>query len=242
MFLYPEPHLAGYVAEVFREIAFYTLLFAVFLLLVGYGLKSAPQYKYVSRNLGLFFLFTFLLIQILFKWGMDVLYVLLIAVSVVFVLSTVMSAYKALKQKVINTKKWAVLISSLILYNGILLLPIENKLILVMAITIPHNIQYLTFVNFFNRKFYTNSKQEHGLAKRMSQKIGLFLIISFVYAVLYESFRTGSKFLPLGITAEERYVIANFIAVFFLSMSLHHYYLDAIIWRVRKDKEISETV
>jgi hypothetical protein len=41
------------------------------------------------------------------------------------------------------SKKRAVFTVSLVLYHGILFLPIENKFVLVMAITIPHNIQYL---------------------------------------------------------------------------------------------------
>lgn len=240
-FLYPESHLVDYMHQMWKSIAFYTLLFSVFLLLAGYVFKSLPQYKYVSRNLGHFFFFVFILIQLLLKWGTDVLYVILAAVLILFVVSSIMSIRKGVKQKMFNKKKWAVLVSSLILYGGILLLPIENKSIVVMAITIPHNIQYLTFVNFFNSRFYSNSTKDHGLAKKMSQKIGYFIVISFLYSVLYESFRTGTKFLPLG-TSETQYVIGNVIAVFFLSVSLHHYYLDAVIWRVRKDKNISDSV
>lgn len=240
-FIFPEAHLKDYITEMWNKIALYTLFFSIFLLLVGYVFNSLPQYKYVSRNLGLFFLGVFVLLKMFLNWGTDVLYVVLSGVVLLFVISTAMSIQKALKQKLLNKKKWAVLISSLVLYGGILLLPIENKSVLVMAVTIPHNIQYLTFVNFFNSKFYSASKKEHGLAKRMSQKIGYFIVISFLYSVLYESFRTGTKYVSFG-TPEMQYIIGNLIAVFFLSMSLHHYYLDAVIWRVRKDKNISDSV
>lgn len=240
-FFYPETHLIDHINQVWNKIATATLVFSIILLLIGYVFKSLPQYKYVSRNLGAFFFSVFVFMKLLLIWGTAILYILLAVVTLLFAVSTIISIQKALKQKRFNKKKWAVLISSFILYGGILLLPIENKSILVMAITIPHNIQYLTFVNFFNSKFYTNSKQEHGLAKRMSQKIGYFIAISFLYSVLYESFRTGTKFLMLG-TPETHYIIVNVIAVFFLSMSLHHYYLDAVIWRVRKDQKISQSV
>lgn len=241
-FIFPEPYLKDYIAEMWNKIALYTLFFSIFLLLIGYAFNSLPQYKYVSRNLGAFFLGTFVFMKVLLSWGPDVLYVILSVVIVLFLISTLMSIRKALKQKLFNKKKWSVLISSLILYSGILLLPIENKAILVMAITIPHNIQYLTFVNFFNSKFYLASKKEHGLATRMSRKIGYFIVISFLYSVVYETFRTGTKFVPLSESEEHQYIITNVIAVIFLSMSLHHYYLDAVIWRVRKDKNISESV
>lgn len=240
-FIFPEAYLKDYMTEMWNKIALYTLFFSIFLLLVGYVFNSLPQYKYVSRNLGLFFLGTVVLLKMLLSWGTDVLYVVLGSVVLLFLISGTVSIQKALKQKLFNKKKWAVLISSLVLYSGILLLPIENKSVLVMAITIPHNIQYLTFVNFFNSKFYSISKKEHGLAKRMSQKIAYFIVISLLYSVLYESFRTGTKYIYFG-TQETQYIAGNVIAVFFLSMSLHHYYLDAVIWRVRKDKNISESV
>lgn len=241
-FIYPEFHLADYMNRMWNAIAFYTVLFSIALLLVGYVFKSRPQYKYVSRNLGLFFLGVFVLMKALLNWGMIVLYAVLAGVVILFLVAAFMSIRKAVKQQLFNRKKWAVLVASLVLYGGILLLPVENKSVLVMAVTIPHNIQYLTFVNFFNAKFYSNSPKDHGLAKRMSQKVGFFIMVSVVYAVVYESFRTGTRFLPLGVPEETQYVIGNAIAVVFLSMSLHHYYLDAVIWRVRKDKDISETV
>lgn len=241
-FITPEPGLVEYVAQKWTEISLYTLLFSVILLLIGYVFQSRPQYKYVSRNLGLFFLAVFVLMQALLKWGTNVLYVVLTGVVLLFVVSLVMSIRKAINQQVLNTKKWAVLISSLVLYGGILLLPIENKSIVVMAITIPHNIQYLTFVNFFNYNYYSASKQEHGIAKKMAQKAVFFIAVSFIYAVVYELFRTGTKFISFGVAPETEYVLGNAIAILFLSMSLHHYYLDAVIWRVRKDKSISQSV
>lgn len=241
-FIFPEPHLTESVAQKWGDISLYTFLFSLCLLLIGYVFKSLPQYKYVSRNLGLFFFAVFIVMQALLKWGTDVLYVLLVGVILLFAVSLVMSIRKVVHQKVLNTKKWAVLISSLVLYGGILLLPIENKSIVVMAITIPHNIQYLTFVNFFNYKYYSTSKQEHGIARKMAQKAGFFIMVSFIYAIVYESFRTGTKFISFGLAPDAQYVLGNAIAVIFLSMSLHHYYLDAVIWRVRKDAKISQAV
>jgi hypothetical protein len=240
-FIFPEPHLKEYIAEMWNKIALSSLFFSIFLLLVGYAFNSLPQYKYVSRNLGLFFFATFVLMKSLLHWETDTLFVILFVIILLFLVATIMSIRKAIEQKLFNKKKWAVLISSLVLYGGILLLPIENKSVVVMAITIPHNIQYLTFVNFFNSKFYSTSKKEHGLAKRMAQKVSYFIVVSFLYSVLYESFRTGTKYISFG-TPEVKYIVGNVIAVFFLSMSLHHYYLDAVIWRVRKDKEIRDTV
>lgn len=241
-FIAPDAASAVYVIGMWSKIAMFSLGLSIVLLLVGYVIKVIPQYKHVSRNLGWFFLFTFVLMQALLTRGSDILYVILAITVCIFIISTAVSISKAVKFGKFNTKKWAVLISSLILYNGILLLPVENKIVLVMGITIPHNIQYLTFVNFFNARYYSNSIKNHGLAKTMSQKIGLFILLSFIYSILFETFRTGTKYIPLGISGESLYLLVNTVGVVFLSMALHHYYMDAVIWRVRKDKNLSEAV
>lgn len=80
------------------------------------------------------------------------------------------------------------------------------------------------------------------MAKKMAQKAVFFIAASFIYAVVYELFRTGTKYILTGVAPETEYVLGNAIALLFLSMSLHHYYLDAVIWRVRKDKNISQSV
>lgn len=241
-FIHPDINTESYVMQMWSKLTMFSLIISIVLLLAGYVIKVIPQYKYVSRNLGWFFLFTFIFMKALLARGADVLYVLLAIAIVIFIVSSVISVLKAIRFGRFNTKKWGVLISSLVLYNGILLLPIENKTVLVMAITIPHNVQYLTFVNFFNAKYYGNSTKNHGMAKTMSQKIGLFILMSFIYSILFETFRTGTRYMSFGFSNENVYLLANIIGVIFLSMVLHHYYMDAIIWRVRKDKDLSKNI
>lgn len=153
-----------------------------------------------------------------------------------------MSISKAIKFGKFNQGKWAVLISSVVLYNGILLIPVEQKYLLVMAVTIPHNIQYLAFVNFFNQKYYSDPKLDFGWARKLTERFGLLLIISLVYAILFEGMRTGARYMPIENGNDSVFLIRNAVAIFFISMVLHHYYLDAVIWRVRKDKDLSDKV
>jgi hypothetical protein len=232
-----------YVLDTWKEISIACLVISGIFLLVGFALKVIPQYKYVSRNIGFLFLGAFLLIQLITKNGSNTLLsgVLLLLIFI-FVLSSIMSISKAIKFGKFNQGKWAVLISSLVLYNGILLIPVDQKYLLIMAVTIPHNIQYLAFVNFFNQKYYSNPKLDFGWARKLTERFGLFLMISLIYAILFEGMRTGARYMPIENGNDSLFLIRNAVAIFFISMVLHHYYLDAVIWRVRKDKDLSDKV
>jgi hypothetical protein len=239
----PNINQLPYILDLWQKISLFCLILGAVFLLVGFVFKSAVVYKFVSRNLAYYFLGIFLFIRCIqfqgFDWTMNL---LLIILALLFFTSLIFTIVKANKRNSSNPRKWAVLISSLILYTGVLLFPIEHKYVLVMAVTLPHNIQYLSFVKFFNEKVYLNSTKKHGLAKAMTQKMGLFIIISFVYALLFEAGRTGIKFLPLHEWGDGGFIIRNVILLFFISMVLHHYYLDAVIWRVRKDENLKDVV
>lgn len=235
--LTPNANDMMYIVEYWGKLAGSCLILSLLFLLVGFVLKSRVQYKFVSRNLGFYFLGLFILIKLILNNGSDVvLDTILVLLAIVFALSLVMSIRKAMQLGRFNTGKWAVLISALVLYNGILLLPldIENKTILVIGITIPHNIQYLTFVNFFSQKQYANSEKDHGFARILSRKILLFLGVSLLFSLVFELGRIGTGFFA----APDSWLLKNTVAIIFLSFVLHHYYLDAVIWRVRKDETL----
>ncbi len=237
----PNANDLMYIVEFWGKLAACCLILSMVFLLVGFALKTRVQYKFVSRNLGFYFLGLFILIKLILNNGSDVvLNTILVLLGIVFAISLFMSLQKALKFGKFNTGKWAVLISSLVLYNGILLLPldIENKTILVIGITIPHNIQYLTFVQFFSSKQYSNSDKDHGFAKVLSRKVILFLAVSLLFSLVFELGRIGTGFFA----APDSWLLKNTVAIVFLSFVLHHYYLDAVIWRVRKDKNLSDTL
>jgi hypothetical protein len=147
-------------------------IFGIFFLLVGFVLKSAPQFKFVSKNIGIFLTFTFILIRWILSSGAEqALNAILILLVILFILSLFLVVKRTIDKKIKNPEKWMVLISTLILYNGILFLPIDNKIILAMAITIPHNIQYLAFTKVFSKRFYENSKKDHGFATVLAKKL-----------------------------------------------------------------------
>jgi hypothetical protein len=167
-----------------------------------------------------------------------VLYAILIVLIVLFIFSFMLTLQKAYKFGKLNVRKWAMLLSALVLYWGVLALPIENTGLIIIGITIPHNIQYLTFVGLFNKKHYSGSTKNHGLATILSQKVILFFIVSVLFSFVFELGRTGTMMNLF--TEPDAFILKNIVSFLFLSLVLHHYYLDAVIWRVRKDESLSK--
>ncbi|MES2799595.1 MAG: hypothetical protein V4638_06235 [Bacteroidota bacterium] len=237
----PPAEQLQYVLEFWEKIAISCCGVGLLFIFIGFALKVVPQFKKVSQNVGFLFLGFFIIIKWILEAGKDpVLNFLLIALIVLFVLSSAIVIRRTVVHKIYNKEKFLVLISSLILYNGIALIPLENIHLFAMAVTFPHNIQYLRFVNVFNKRYYENSKNDHGFAKVLATKTLLFFALSLIYSVVFEAFRTGIASLPIYTSSFDYF--RNLISVLFLGIVLHHYFLDAVIWRVRKDKDLSEIV
>lgn len=249
-FFTPKAEEALYVFDKWHQVSLACFVIALFFALIGFVIKSRPQYTFVSRNLAYYFFGIFLFIQSVLKSGFEstILFCLLAMVSL-FIVSISITIYKAIQFGKFNTRKWAVFIGSLLLYNVVLMLPVDNQFLLIMGITTPHNIQYLKFVNVFNLKQYSNSNANHGIAKTLSKRLGLFLIVSIVFATIFEFFRTGARFIPdlmvepgQAFASNTVYFLSNALVLVFISLVLHHYYLDAVIWRVRKDEKLNKNI
>jgi hypothetical protein len=237
----PNANELAYVLEFWGKISALTLVLGLFFLVIGFAINARPQFKYVSRNLGYYFVGIFILIKLILVNGSDkVLYGVLIALILIFLISLIITLQKAFKFGKLNIRKWAMLLSALVLYWGVLSLPIDNKGLIIIGITIPHNIQYLVFVGLFNKKHYANSTKNHGLATILSQKAILFFIVSVIFAFAFELGRTGTN-LNL-FTQPDAFILKNIVAFLFLSLVMHHYYLDAVIWRVRKDEDLGKDI
>jgi hypothetical protein len=239
----PKADQLTYILDFWQKISLTIMLLGMFFLLIGYAVKSLPQYKFVSRNLGWLFVGLFILVRWILSSGKDVpLISIMVVLAAVFVFSLYKSIVLERRRKSFNKDKWMVLISSLILYNVVLLIPIENKFVMIMAITIPHNIQYIGFTGVFNKRYYTGSNKEHGIAKFLTEKTLLLFVVSVFYAIVFELSRTGIRYVDWFDSNDTMRFIRNIIGVFFLAMVWHHYYLDAVIWRVRKDKDLSKNL
>jgi hypothetical protein len=236
----PDMNESPYVLEFWGKISAFMLVLGLFFLVIGFAINARPQYKFVSRNLGYYFIGIFILIKLILVNGSDkVLKMILICLAVLFVFSLILTLQKAFKFGKLNIRKWAMLMSALVLYWGVLSLPIDNTLIII-GITIPHNIQYLSFVGLFNKKHYSGSTRNHGLAAILSQKVIFFFIVSVLFSFVFELGRTGTAL--DFFTESNSIVLKNLIAFLFLSLVMHHYYLDAVIWRVRKDENLGKDI
>ena len=237
----PNANELNYVLEFWGKISAFMLVLGLFFLVIGFAINARPQYKYVSRNLGYYFVGIFILIKLILANGSDkVLYILLVVLTIIFVVSLILTVLKAIQFGKLNVRKWAMFISALVLYWGVLSLPLDNKMLIIIGITIPHNIQYLAFVGLFNKKHYANSAQNHGLATILSQKAILFFIVSVLFSFVFELGRTGTTMNLF--TEPDAFILKNIVAFLFLSLVLHHYYLDAVIWRVRKDDNLGKDI
>ena len=235
----PTANELPYVLDFWDKLAGTTLLLGLVFLLVGFVLKVRAQYKFVSRNLGFYFLGIFVLIKSILSYGSDLVLNFLFGVlAITFVVSLAITVQKALSFGKFNTRKWAMLASALLLYWGILSIPVDNNFLLVIGITTPHNIQYLAFVQLFNKKQFETSPNDHGIARFLTQRVLLFFGVSLVFSALFEFGRTGTIYF----TDTNSFILRNTVAIFFLSLVLHHYYLDAVIWRVRKDEKLSKNI
>lgn len=216
-----------------------TTCFILFLILGGIALCAKKfQFSLPARNVSIFCLFVGLLIKLFMKWDVSlILTSIFCIIAGVFIVSLIQSIRFQIKQKSINKQKWAVLISTLILYFGIILFPVQgDKFIIVAAITLPHNIQYLAFVPIFSRKQYKQDKKDHGLAKKLSTHVVSLFVLGMFFSIIFEFGRTGTQF----ILSTNFNGLKIFFSIFFIVLILHHYYLDAVIWKFSKDKEINK--
>lgn len=239
----PEANQLDYIIALWDKLSLAILLLGLILLAVGFSKSSRAQYKFTGRNIAFSLIGIFVLYQLIkTNSAQHILLGALVITSLIFLVSLIQTIRFQLKNKTKNPEKWMVLIGTLLLYAIIIPLPIENKFVMVMGITLPHNIQYLAFTKVFAKKYYGSSQRDHGLARVFMEKTGLFVVISIIYAIVFESMRTGVRFLPIDPSNEALQYARNLFSVFFLGMVMHHYYLDAIIWRVRKDTELSKSV
>lgn len=235
----PLPEMISFIKEYVTSLAYCCFGFAAIFGLIAF-LSKRFQYQLPARNMALYTFACGVLMLFFVRYdAFSVLWNLFLILFAVFVFSLIQSVLIQRKQETPNFRKWAVLITTLLLYAGILFLPVSDKTIVVMAITLPHNIQYLAFVPLFSRKQYEKSSNNHGIAKKWSEKIIWLFVFGIVFASVFELGRIGSNFWLKG---PELFLLQNTIGMFFLCLILHHYYLDAVIWKFGKDESLEKTI
>lgn len=235
----PAAEQYHFVIAYWHRLAKLSFVFSLLFALTGFFYRKRLFAKpFIS--LALYCAFVGLLIVTILAYDYKlVLYCLLIVCTLLFLVSLLFSIYLQRQEACFNHRKWLVFGCSLLLYCGAFLFPIEgSKYIVVAAITIPHNIQYIAFVPIFSKRQYSLSNYEHGVAEWLAERVIIFIVLGLFFAVFFELGRSGSQhFLP-----DSMLLTKNFIAVFFATMALHHYYLDAVIWKFSKNKSLKSSL
>lgn len=134
-----------------------------------------------------------------------------------------------------NFPKWLLLFSVLFTYNVVFHLKIPI-FILYAAVTIFHNIQYHKIIHFHNvNKYYEAEQKKHGFAVTLTQKILVFASLAILFNII--------SYVPRIASSQMDALIPNYIlSTLFWGVAFHHYVLDAIIWRIKKDKQLKENL
>lgn len=244
VYLYtPRPSQEAYVINFAEKIVYLNFICAIIFGAIALTVKKF-QYSLPAKNMAFYCLGIGLLTHAFITYPYkSVLYVLLVAFALIFIVSFIQSILLQRKEADINRRKWEVFATSLILYWGVIFFPIYYDIdgqygIIVAAITLPHNIQYLAFVPAFSRNLYRESKADHGIAKFLAKRVVMLFFIGVLFSMVFELGRNGSMYL---LPEDSSWTPTKMgISVFFLSIVLHHYYLDAVIWKFGRDKELQK--
>lgn len=116
----------------------------------------------------------------------------------------------------------------LVTYNFFLLIPLPT-LVPLMCLTIFHNIQYHRMVRFYNVNVYTedHAAERNGLAATLTRKLAVFGVLALAWSFLIVAPRSAAE---MFLASEP---LKALIGGLFWGAAFHHYYLDAVIWRLR---------
>jgi hypothetical protein len=144
---------------------------------------------------------------------------------------------RALRGEPLDAPKYLLLAAAIPMHWIVLLTPMPQKTIAVVAIlTIYHNLQYHRLVWFHNRK-YAGARGRHGAAELISRRLLYYLAFGVLFGLWYQ--------LPRRLIGEaygQRSLPTQLAASFFWGYAFVHYYLDSKIWRVRRDPSIGKAL
>lgn len=135
-------------------------------------------------------------------------------------------------------KNWNIpkflLMGSVLFTHNIVLLSVSDFLLISACLTIFHNIQYHRIVRYFNVNHY--HKGMAGMAVKLTDKLGHFVFVALVFSVLVFFLRGSTTLVESGLL--QMILITSVIN----GISLHHYFLDGLIWKTSKDLSLSASL
>ena len=142
----------------------------------------------------------------------------------------------------LNVPKYLLLAAAIPMHWVVLLTPMPNKAIAIVAIlTIYHNLQYHRLIWFHNQKYKSGEdcKKRYGAAELISRRLIFYIAFVILFGLWYQLPRqfAGRSSDPAGLS-----VPLQMLAAFFWGYAFIHYYLDSKIWRVRRDPSVGQAL
>ncbi|HEY4422731.1 MAG TPA: hypothetical protein VGN10_00910 [Pyrinomonadaceae bacterium] len=145
---------------------------------------------------------------------------------------------RAIVGEPLNVPKYLLLAAAIPMHWIVLLTPMPNKPIAIVAIlTIYHNFQYHRLIWFHNQKY--KSREQYGAAELISRRVLFYIAFGIVFGIIYQGPRQILGYLGLQGTQ----ALAVQLGISFLwGYAFIHYYLDSKIWRVRRDPTVGKAL
>ena len=183
---------------------------------------------------------------------------LLLAVTIVLgVVWLARQLQRAISGQPLNVPKYLLLAAAIPMHWVVLLTPMPNKPIAIVAIlTIYHNLQYHRLIWFHNQKYGRGTgvppvidapatpRKKYGAAELISRRLLYYIAFGLLFGLIYQGPRQYLGYLSLnrvGASNEQSLPIQLGIS-FLWGYAFIHYYLDSKIWRVRRDPSVGKAL
>lgn len=168
---------------------------------------------------------------------------------------------RAVLRQTLDVPKYLLLAAAIPMHWIVLLTPMPNKPIAIVAIlTIYHNLQYHRLIWFHNQKYsgtgvssvdhaqeaHATLRAKYGPAELISRRLLYYIAFGVLFGLLYQGPRTILNYLGMkashSMAAGELSLPIQLGIAFLWGYAFIHYYLDAKIWRVRRDPSVGKAL
>jgi hypothetical protein len=133
----------------------------------------------------------------------------------------------------VNVPKWTLMCTVILAHIIFIALPFP-LLLKPVLIGIFHNLQYHRLVYYHNQnKYGAADRAAYGMAVVFTKNLFILAVCTLLFALVEVAFQWGSR--RLFVSDVQGY----FIAALAWGIPLHHYFLDAVIWRLKKDTSLA---
>ncbi len=169
---------------------------------------------------------------------------------------------RAVLRQTLDVPKYLLLAAAIPMHWIVLLTPMPNKPIAIVAIlTIYHNLQYHRLIWFHNQKYVgyagvppapakrslaVELRQKYGPAAFISRRLLYYIAFGILFGIIYQGPRQVLGYLGLkashGAPTTELALPIQLGIAFLWGYAFIHYYLDSKIWRVRRDPSVGKAL